>query len=57
MANKGYFIITDISGYTEYLTGSELELRNYVQSEYERGYSNLEAFIKRDIVGGKMTVG
>jgi len=25
MADKGYFIITDISGYTEYLTKSELE--------------------------------
>ena len=25
MANKGYFIITDISGYTEYLTDSELD--------------------------------
>ncbi|MBI3151875.1 MAG: DUF2652 domain-containing protein [Chloroflexi bacterium] len=25
MASKGYFIITDISGYTEYLTKSELE--------------------------------
>lgn len=25
MANKGYFIITDISGYTEFLTESELE--------------------------------
>src|SRR5690349_19335863 len=25
MANKGYFIITDISGYTEYLTQSELD--------------------------------
>ena len=25
MADKGYFIITDISGYTEYLTQSELE--------------------------------
>ncbi len=25
MANNGYFIITDISGYTEYLTGSELD--------------------------------
>jgi uncharacterized protein DUF2652 len=25
MANKGYFIITDISGYTEYLTESELD--------------------------------
>ena len=25
MANKGFFIITDISGYTEYLTSSELD--------------------------------
>ena len=25
MANKGYFIITDISGYTEFLTESELD--------------------------------
>ena len=25
MADKGYFIITDISGHTEYLTKSELE--------------------------------
>ena len=25
MASKGYFIITDISGYTEYLTRSELD--------------------------------
>lgn len=25
MAHKGYFVITDISGYTEYLTGSELD--------------------------------
>ncbi|HZJ24255.1 MAG TPA: hypothetical protein VFD54_13145, partial [Anaerolineales bacterium] len=25
MANKGYFLITDISGYTEYLTESELD--------------------------------
>ena len=25
MPDKGYFIITDISGYTEYLTKSELE--------------------------------
>ena len=28
MAAKGYFIITDISGYTEYLTRSELEHAN-----------------------------
>ena len=25
MANKGYFILTDISGYTEFLTRSELD--------------------------------
>jgi len=30
MANKGYFIITDISGYTEYLTGSELDHANKI---------------------------
>ena len=30
MANKGYFVITDISGYTEYLTGSELEHANEI---------------------------
>ncbi len=30
MANKGFFIITDISGYTEYLTGSELEHANEI---------------------------
>jgi hypothetical protein len=25
MVNKGYFIITDISGYTDFLTKSELD--------------------------------
>jgi hypothetical protein len=30
MAHKGYFIITDISGYTEYLTGSELDHANEI---------------------------
>src|SRR5258706_15505101 len=30
MALKGYFIITDISGYTEYLTRSELDHANEV---------------------------
>ena len=25
MAKKGYFILTDISGYTEFPTGSELD--------------------------------
>lgn len=30
MALKGYFVITDISGYTEYLTGSELDHANEI---------------------------
>ena len=30
MANKGYFVITDVSGYTEYLTGSELDHANEI---------------------------
>src|SRR5919108_1046608 len=30
MTNKGYFTITDISGYTEYLTGSELDHANEI---------------------------
>lgn len=30
MTSKGYFIITDISGYTEYLTGSELDHANEI---------------------------
>jgi Protein of unknown function (DUF2652) len=30
MLNKGYFIITDISGYTEFLTGSELDHANEI---------------------------
>jgi len=30
MANNGYFVITDISGYTEYLTGSELDHANEI---------------------------
>jgi hypothetical protein len=30
MVNKGYFVITDISGYTEYLTGSELDHANQI---------------------------
>lgn len=36
MANKGYFIITDISGYTEYLTDSELDhAHDILQSLFE----------------------
>jgi hypothetical protein len=30
MVNKGYFVITDISGYTEYLTRSELDHANEI---------------------------
>jgi uncharacterized protein YndB with AHSA1/START domain len=30
MVNKGFFVITDISGYTEYLTGSELDHANEI---------------------------
>lgn len=30
MTNKAYFVITDISGYTEYLTGSELDHANEI---------------------------
>ena len=30
MVSKGYFVITDISGYTEYLTGSELDHANEI---------------------------
>lgn len=30
MANKAFFVITDISGYTEYLTGSELDHANEI---------------------------
>jgi hypothetical protein len=33
-----------------------VELRNYIQTEYNRGYDNLEAFIKQDIASGKVTV-
>lgn len=32
------------------------ELRNYVQTEYDRGFNNLEAFIRQDIASGKVTV-
>lgn len=36
MVNKGYFVITDVSGYTEYLTGSELDHANEIlQSLFE----------------------
>ena len=43
MANKGYFIITDISGYTEYLTKSELEhAHEILQSLFEAQISQID---------------
>jgi hypothetical protein len=33
------------------------ELRKYIQAEYDRGFGNLEAFIKQDIANGKVTIG
>ena len=43
MATKGYFIITDISGYTEYLTKSELEHANEtLQSLFEAQLTHIK---------------
>lgn len=35
--------------------GASEELRQYIQAEYNRGFGNLEAFIKQDIASGKVT--
>ena len=35
--------------------GSE-ELRQIIQAEYDRGFGNLEAFIRQDVANGKVTV-
>jgi hypothetical protein len=32
------------------------ELRNHIQTEYDRGFNNLEAFIQQDIASGKVTL-
>jgi len=43
MANKGYFIITDISGYTEYLTKSELDhAQDALQSLFDVQLTNIQ---------------
>lgn len=43
MATKGYFIITDISGYTEYLTKSELEHAHAtLQSLFDAQLANIK---------------
>jgi hypothetical protein len=50
MANKGYFVITDISGYTEYLTGSELDHANEIlQSLFD---AQLEAIKHPFLISG-----
>ena len=36
--------------------GASEELRGYIQAEYNRGFGNLEPFIKQDIESGKLTV-
>jgi len=45
MANKGYFIITDISGYTEHLTKSELE---HAYATLQGGYSRITEALARE---------
>jgi Protein of unknown function (DUF2652) len=43
MANKGYFIITDISGYTEFLTKSELDhAQDALQSLFDVQLANIK---------------
>jgi hypothetical protein len=37
--------------------GASEDLRQYIQAEYNRGFGNLETFIKQDIESGKVTVG
>jgi hypothetical protein len=32
-------------------------LRAFIQAEYERGFGNLEAFIRQEIASGKITIG
>ena len=47
MAKKGYFILTDISGYTEYLTESELEhAHETLQSLFEVQLANIKFPLK-----------
>ncbi|MDQ3007211.1 MAG: DUF2652 domain-containing protein, partial [Chloroflexota bacterium] len=47
MANKGFFIITDISGYTEYLTESELDhAHEILQSLFDAQLKHIEFPLK-----------
>jgi hypothetical protein len=47
MANKGYFIITDITGYTEYLTESELDhAHETLQSLFDVQLENIKFPLK-----------
>jgi hypothetical protein len=47
MANKGYVIITDISGYTEYLTESELDhAHEILQSLFDVQLQHIEFPLK-----------
>jgi hypothetical protein len=47
MAQKGYFILTDISGYTEYLTESELEhAHETLQSLFDAQLANIKFPLK-----------
>src|SRR5215208_4621631 len=47
MANKGYFILTDISGYTEFLTESELEhAHETLQSLFDAQLANIKFPLK-----------
>jgi hypothetical protein len=47
MANKGFFIITDISGYTEYLTESELDhAHEILQSLFEAQLKHIKFPLK-----------
>jgi len=43
MANKGFFIITDISGYTEFLTKSEIDhAQDAIQSLFDAQINNIK---------------
>jgi hypothetical protein len=53
MANKGFFILTDISGYTEFLTESELEhAHQTLQSLFDVQLANIKFPLKVSGVRG-----
>ena len=49
MAIRGYFVISDISGYTEYLTRSELDHANEFAQEQLQWMSGLFANVTKVI--------